>query len=74
MSIDKVSPSTVQLTGNIMNINERDVIVLPDYCNDCSFHMNIIFCLHITLNKGDVKCIKHPQTQSDEKMHFVIVL
>ena len=26
-----VSPSTYQLTSDIMNINEHDVIMLPDY-------------------------------------------
>ena len=28
----KTSPSTDQLMRDIMNINERDVIMLPDYC------------------------------------------
>ena len=31
LNTDKVSPSTDQLIGDIMNINERDIIMLPDY-------------------------------------------
>ena len=34
-----VSPSDDQLTSHIMNINDPDVIMLPDYCQQSFFNL-----------------------------------